>query len=304
MRAPVPLLAALVAVGLGCRPGATGLVVEVSSELPPEAAAATFELRVSGAPGEEPLTAPFGAFGAGTVKRVALVPDGDVDRAFLLELVALDARERPIVSRKARTRFWRSHVVLLPLELTPDCIETDAVTRRCRPEETCLRGRCAPIPEIRPETLAPFVPAPPVPDAGRAPLDAGARADAGGVEAGAVDAPVTSDAPPLVDARPQGGPAPPGLDGDAVTLPADAGPPPPEAGPDGGPRVLTLAPGEEPPDGLLCPGRSSHLPCAEDVCVLRGGTATLYEYRCDARLQCKPAALRACGAACDATCRR
>ncbi len=161
-----------------CGGGPTAIVVEIRSELP-AGAATDLRLEVEGTADLALVPSAGEPLAPGVVERVALVPRGEVSRTFAVEAVALD-RGAVVASRRARTRFWPHHAVLLALPLQASCVATRIA---CRPDETCIDGACAPVPEVAPSGLPPWrdpggVPGARPPTAG--PADAGLATEANG----------------------------------------------------------------------------------------------------------------------------
>jgi hypothetical protein len=161
----------------GCRAPATGLVVEVTTDIPADMLAGFTVLvrRDRGAGADAETVTSVGVDGSLTGPvRVALVPTGAVGGPFTVEIDGYKDpnADMPLAERKAIVSFWPEHVVLLPITLFKECVGK----LPCGPDQTCgSDGKCQDIPTFDPKTLPP-VTAPPTgtPDTG---TDAGSGAD-------------------------------------------------------------------------------------------------------------------------------
>jgi hypothetical protein len=181
---------ALAALLAGCAgEDATGIVVEVSTDLVAPAQADVIEVVVTNEAGGELKKLRFDLCGDGPARppgRLGLTPQ-DPGQGSAITVLARALRGRDeVVSRRATLRFQRGAVVLLPMALLAGCQR-----HPCRPgEETCAEGpTCVPI-AVKVESLRRYQPR----------ADGAAPAPCSSATDGSIEAPAPGDGAPTISA--------------------------------------------------------------------------------------------------------
>lgn len=240
----VSFAAATMIVVTGCQ-GATGVMLEVTTDIPCEGAKTVRTAIRGGLPADYRSTAPLALTthcdSAGKIGTLVLVPSGDESAALAVEVTTALASKDPSTCRTdprgcvfvRRALHYVPHQVLY----LPVVVEAACVGVVCGEGQTCEGGRCASASNV---------------------VDGGAVADAGGMTP---DAGAGSDASPIRDA------------GAAI----DSAPPPP-------PPPPMTCPENIDPGGICCGttwcvgadcaalcGNCEALHCPSGICTENGG---------------------------------